>query len=40
MITFADGAPGVSITSDTYRKDAMDLLNDIELGIAHANQGN
>ncbi|KAF5315368.1 hypothetical protein D9619_007115 [Psilocybe cf. subviscida] len=40
MLTFADGAPGVSITSDTYRKDAMDLLNDIELGIAHANQGN
>ncbi|KAF5315369.1 hypothetical protein D9619_007114 [Psilocybe cf. subviscida] len=40
MLTFFDAAPGVSITSDTYRKDAMNLLNDIELGVAHANQDN
>lgn len=40
MLTFLDAAPGVSITPDTYRKDAMNLLNDIELGAAHANQDN
>ncbi|KAF5314859.1 hypothetical protein D9619_007082 [Psilocybe cf. subviscida] len=31
MLTFTDPAPSVSITFDTYRKDAMNILNDIVL---------
>ena len=34
LLTFLDPAPNVSITFDTYRADAMNLLNNITLGLA------
>ena len=34
LLTFLDPAPNVSITSDTYRADAMNVLNNITLGLA------
>jgi acetylcholinesterase len=36
LLTFLDPAPNVSITFDTYRVDAMNLLNNITLGLASA----
>ena len=36
LLTFLDPAPNVSITSDTYRAYAMNLLNNITLGLASA----
>ena len=34
LLTFLDPAPNVSITFDTYRVDAMNLLNNISLELA------
>ena len=36
LLTFLDPAPNVSIFFDTYRVDAMNLLNNISLGLASA----
>ena len=36
LLTFLNPAPNVSITFDTYRVDAMNLLNNITLGLASA----
>jgi acetylcholinesterase len=36
LLTFLDPAPNVSITFDTFRVDAMNLLNNITLGLASA----
>ena len=36
LLTFLDPAPNVSITSDTYRVDAINLLNNITFGLASA----
>jgi len=36
LLTLMDPAPIASITFDTYRLDAMNLLNDIALGLASA----
>lgn len=33
LLTFSDPAPEVSIIADTYRKDAMDLLNKIAVEL-------
>ena len=33
LLTFADPAPEASIIADTYRKDAMDLLNKIAVEL-------
>jgi acetylcholinesterase len=34
LLTFLDPAPNISITFDTYRVDAMNLLNNLSLGLA------
>jgi len=36
LLTFLDPSPNVSITFDTYRADAMNLLNNITVGLALA----
>ena len=36
LLTFLDPSPNVNITSDTYRVDAINLLNNITFGLASA----